>query len=112
LRRRFSVAALICVFVQKEKRMATTSFGSFLREARAQRGQTLAEVAAAVEISIPYLSRIERDREGPPGDDLIRRLAHALDSPEDEAFAAARRLPPDLQGHAAEVFALYRRQSR
>ena len=92
--------------------MTPISFGSFLRELRTQRGRTLAEVASSVEISIPYLSRIERDREGPPGDDLIRRLAQTLDSSEDEAFAAARRLPPDLQGRAAEVFALYRRQTR
>ena len=92
--------------------MAEGSFGSFLRVRRCHLGRTLADVAAAVEISIPYLSRIERDREGPPSDDLIRRLASALDLLEDDAFAAARRLPPDLQGRAAEVFALYRRMSR
>lgn len=91
--------------------MDQESFGSFLRQNRNERGRTLAEVASAVEISIPYLSRIERDRERAPSDDLIRRLAQALDLSEDEAFAAARRLPPDLQGRAAEVFALYRRHS-
>ena len=92
--------------------MSALSFGSFLRERRNDRGRTLADVAAAVEISIPYLSRIERDRERAPNDDLIRRLAQALEVSEDDAFAAARRLPPDLQGRAAEVFALYRRLSR
>lgn len=88
------------------------SFGAFIRERRNERGLTLLDVAAEVELSVPYLSRIERDRENPPRDELIRRLAQVLDIPEDEAFAAARRLPPDLQGRASEVFALYRRFSR
>lgn len=88
------------------------SFGAFIRQRRNERGLTLLDVAAALEISIPYLSRIERDREKAPRDELIRDLAYILHVPEDDAFAAARRLPPDLQGRAAEVFALYRRLSR
>jgi len=88
------------------------SFGAFIRERRNERGLTLFDVAAEIEVSVPYLSRIERDRENPPRDELIRRLAEVLDIPEDEAFAAARRLPPDLRGRAHEVFALYRRLSR
>lgn len=88
------------------------SFGAFIRERRNERGLTLLDVAAEVEVSVPYLSRIERDRENPPRDELIRRLAEVLDIPEDETFAAARRLPPDLQSRASEVFALYRRFSR
>lgn len=88
------------------------SFGAFIRERRNQRGLTLLDVAAEIDVSIPYLSRIERDREKPPRDALIRRIAEVLDIPEDDAFAAARRLPPDLQGRASEVFALYRRLSR
>lgn len=82
------------------------SFGAFIRERRNERGLTLLDVAAEVEVSVPYLSRIERDRENPPRDELIRRLAEVLGIPEDDAFAAARRLPPDLQGRASEVFAL------
>lgn len=88
------------------------SFGAFIRERRNERGLTLLDVAAEIDVSVPYLSRIERDRENPPRDELIRRLAEVLGVPEDEAFAAARRLPPDLQGRASEVFALYRRLSR
>lgn len=91
---------------------AAESFGAFVREHRNKRGLTLLDVAAALEISIPYLSRIERDREKVPRDEVIRRIAKILHVSQDEAFAAARRLPPDLQGRAAEVFALYRRLSR
>jgi HTH-type transcriptional regulator, competence development regulator len=88
------------------------SFGAFIRERRLARGLTLLDVAAEIDVSIPYLSRIERERENPPRDELIQRIAEALDIPPDEAFAAARRLPPDLQGRATEVVAFYRRFSR
>jgi transcriptional regulator with XRE-family HTH domain len=88
------------------------SFGAFIRERRVSKGLTLFDVAAEAEVSVPYLSRIERERENVPKDDLIRRIAVILDIPEDDAFAAARRLPPDLRGEAKEVFAVYRRLSR
>jgi len=88
------------------------SFGAFIRERRVSKGLTLFDVAAEAEVSVPYLSRIEREREYVPKDDLIRRIAVILDIPEDDAFAAARRLPPDLRGEAKEVFAVYRRLSR
>jgi HTH-type transcriptional regulator, competence development regulator len=87
-------------------------FGAFIRQHRNARGLTLLDVAAEIDVSVPYLSKIERDRENPPRDEIIRRLARVLSIPEDEAFAAASRLPPDLQGRASEVFALYRRFSR
>jgi len=88
------------------------SFGAFIRERRMSKGMTLFDVAAEAQVSVPYLSRIERDRENVPKDDLIRRIAAILDIPDDEAFAAARRLPPDLRSKAKEVFAVYRRLSR
>lgn len=88
------------------------SFGTFIRERRMSKGMTLFDVAAEAQVSVPYLSRIERDRENVPKDDLIRRIAAILDISEDEAFAAGRRLPPDLRSEAKEVFAVYRRFSR
>jgi transcriptional regulator with XRE-family HTH domain len=87
------------------------AFGKLVRDRRATTGMTLAELAAEVDLSIAYLSRIERDRENPPRDDLIRRIAQALGLAEDQAFAAARRLPPDLQDKAGEVIAAYRRST-
>ena len=84
------------------------SFGTFIREHRQRRGLTVKEVAMHAGISVGYLSRIERDREKAPRDELIRRIARTIDLTDDEAFAAARRLPPDLQSRAREVFAAYR----
>lgn len=88
------------------------AFGTAVRDRREELGRTLSEVSAEIGISIAYLSRIERDRENPPRDELIGRIARAIRMPVDEAFAAARRLPPDLQGRAGDVIAAYRRQSR
>jgi HTH-type transcriptional regulator, competence development regulator len=68
----------------------------------------LTELAGRVEISIAYLSRIERERENPPPDRLISALAGALSLPLDELFAAARRLPPDLLSRIDNVIAVYR----
>jgi HTH-type transcriptional regulator, competence development regulator len=87
------------------------SFGKYLRSEREGRGVKLADLAAQVEISIPYLSRIERDRENVPPDHLLTALAAALGVPEDSMFAQARRLPPDLRSHAEDVIALYRRHA-
>jgi HTH-type transcriptional regulator, competence development regulator len=54
------------------------AFGHYLRRAREGRKMTLTELARRVEISIAYLSRIERQRENPPPDHLISALAGAL----------------------------------
>jgi HTH-type transcriptional regulator, competence development regulator len=101
----------VCRFARVRKEEIMT-FGSLVRECRTVRGLTLMDVAGDVGVSVPYLSRIERDREKPPPDALIRRIARTIGIPEDEAFAAARRLPPDLQDQAREVVAVYRRFSR
>jgi len=86
------------------------AFGNLRRE-REEREVTLTELARRVDISIAYLSRIERERENPPPDRLMTALARALDLPVDEVFAAARRLPPDPRVRTDDVIAVYRRQS-
>lgn len=86
------------------------AFGNYLRRRREDREMTLTEVARRVEISIAYLSRIERGRENPPPDRLISALAGALSLPPDDLFAAARRLPPDLRARTDDVIAFYRAQ--
>ena len=72
---------------------------------------TLTELARKVEVSIAYLSRIERERENPPPDHLITALAGALGLPLDDLFAVARRLPPDLRARTHDVIGVYRRQA-
>src|SRR4051794_31903810 len=109
---RFRQAPQFDVFAPNEKlwreRMA---FGKYLRREREKRKVTLTELARRLDMSIAYLSRIERERENPPPDRMMKALARALDLPADEVFAAARRLPPDLRPRANDVIAVYRRQS-
>jgi transcriptional regulator with XRE-family HTH domain len=87
-------------------------FGSYLREKREERDLTLAQLADKIGISVAYLSRIERDRENAPKDDLIQKICKALGIDCDEAYAEARRLPPDLRNHAYEVIAPYRKSQK
>jgi transcriptional regulator with XRE-family HTH domain len=85
------------------------SFGSSLRASRNVRGLPLEDVAVRVRLSVPHLSRIERDRENPPRDEIIEKLAEIIGISSDDLFAQAKRLPPDLKEQAGEVFAAYRR---
>ena len=87
------------------------AFGHYIRRQREERDMTLTELARRLEISIAYLSRIERERENPPPDRLISALACALGLPPDDLFAAARRLPPDLRARTDHVIAVYRKQA-
>ena len=57
------------------------AFGRFIRREREEREMTLTELARRVEVSIAYLSRIERERENPPPDRLMTALARALALP-------------------------------
>lgn len=51
------------------------AFGRFIRRVREEREMTLTELARRVEVSIAYLSRIERERENSPPDRLMEALA-------------------------------------
>jgi len=42
------------------------AFGKYIRREREGQEMTLTELARQVEVSIAYLSRIERERENPP----------------------------------------------
>ena len=87
------------------------AFGKYIRRKREGRQMTLTELARQVDVSIAYLSRIERERENPPPDRLLSALAEALKLPSDSLFAAALRLPPDMRARTEDVIAVYRQQT-
>jgi len=67
------------------------------------------EFARSLGISPAYWSRIERELEKAPKDELITKAAEALGLNPDEAFIEASRLPPDMQKDVSTVVRLYRK---
>lgn len=58
--------------------MDIAEVGGRLRRRRQELGRTLAQVAEAAEISVPYIANLERGR-GNPTMDVLGRIADALD---------------------------------
>jgi len=85
------------------------SFGSVIRARRTALGIGLNDLAQRLEISPAYWSRIERDQENPPRDELIERAAAMLGVQVDDLFVEAQRLPPDMRKNMAKVVQAYRR---
>ena len=85
------------------------SFGSVIRNRRTALGISLNDLAERLEISPAYWSRIERDHENPPRDELIERAAAILGVQMDELFVEAQRLRPDMRKDMGRVVLAYRR---
>ncbi len=85
-------------------------FGSYIRQLREERGFKLNEFAQKLEISPAYWSRIEREMEKAPKDELIEKASELLGVAADQAFVEAKRLPPDMVEDLQKVVAMYRRK--
>jgi transcriptional regulator with XRE-family HTH domain len=90
--------------------MATMGFGRFIRDKREEAGIPLRVFADRIGISPAYWSRIEREMEKAPKDELIERAATVLGLEVDELFVLASRLPPDMQRDMAGVVGAYRKR--
>ncbi|HXR29928.1 MAG TPA: helix-turn-helix transcriptional regulator [Solirubrobacterales bacterium] len=67
------------------------ALGALLRKLRRERGYTLDQLAKRIPMSASNLSRVELGSQGPPADEVIERIAKALDtSPADLLHAAGR----------------------
>jgi transcriptional regulator with XRE-family HTH domain len=74
-----------------------TTFGSRLQELRREKGFSQKRLAAAVGVHYTYLSKVESGKLGfalYPGEELVRKLATALDTDETELMLLARKVPP------------------
>ena len=85
------------------------AYGSYIRRKREAAGIPLRELAQRIDISPAYWSRIEREMEKPPKDELMEKAARVLGLDLDEVFIEARRLPPDMQKDEARVVRAYRK---
>jgi transcriptional regulator with XRE-family HTH domain len=84
-------------------------FGEAVRQRRRELDIGLNDFADRIGISAAYWSRIERNREKPPRDELIERAAAVLGLRLDDLFVHAERLPPDMQRDLPRVVSFYRR---
>jgi transcriptional regulator with XRE-family HTH domain len=84
------------------------TFGSYVRAKRQEMGIGLNDFASRLGLSQAYWSRIERELENPPRDEIIEKTAAILGIRLDELFIEAERFPPDMQKDLARVVKLYR----
>jgi transcriptional regulator with XRE-family HTH domain len=96
-----------------------TPFGARLRELRAQRGVTLKDLAAALQVSAAYLSALEHGRRGRPSGGLVHQVNEYFgliwDDAEDLNRLARQSHPRavlDTSGLAPEVTDLANRLAR
>jgi transcriptional regulator with XRE-family HTH domain len=75
---------------QKEAGRAL-ALGALLRKLRRERGYTLDQLANRIPMSASNLSRLELGSQGPPADEIIERLASALEVPANDLLRAAGR---------------------
>ena len=71
------------------------SIGQRIKRERLANNMTQRELAIAVDVGVPHVSKIEADREN-PSDDLLRRLAEIFSVDADELLLTARRIPESL----------------
>ena len=88
------------------------AFGDFIRQKREEAEIPLNDFARRIGISPAYWSRIERNMEKPPKDDLITKAAQQLSLDMDEVFVQANRLPPELQKNLGDVVLAYRKRPK
>lgn len=88
------------------------SFGTYIRRLRESTGVPLNWFAAQIGLSPAYWSRIERDMEKPPKNEILLKTSVMLDASPDDVFIAAGRLPPDIQADIRSAVQIYRAQER
>ena len=87
------------------------AFGAFIRSEREKKEIQMNDFARQLGISPAYWSRIEREMEKPPKDELIRKAAEILGENPDEAFIEASRLPPDMREDVGDIVRMYRKRA-
>jgi transcriptional regulator with XRE-family HTH domain len=79
------------------------SFGESVRAARKAKGKTLRDLSSEIDLHFSYLSRIENGTlPHNPSEDVVRRIARALDLNADQAMLKAGWLPEWFEEYLIE----------
>lgn len=87
-------------------------FGPRIRELRKAKNLSLRALAEAVGVSFTYISKIENEKldfGDYPGEDLIAKLAIALDVDADELLILAKKIPEGIKKRVIERPDAFRR---
>jgi transcriptional regulator with XRE-family HTH domain len=89
-------------------------FAALLAEARKNAGLTQTDLAAAAGLTPSYVSFLENRKKPPPSDDVCRRLASALDLPEERLLDLAHleRSPPSIREKVDRLTSSLHRERR
>jgi transcriptional regulator with XRE-family HTH domain len=80
---------------ERPRPLLRTTLGDVLRRIRREQRRTLADVARAAKVSMPYLSEVERGRKE-PSSEMIAALAGALGT---TLIDLTEAVADDLRGH-------------
>ena len=81
------------------------TFGERLRELRRAKNLSQRALADKVGINFTYLSKVESEKldfAQYPSEELIRKLAKALEADVDELLLLAKKIPPDIRERVIE----------
>jgi transcriptional regulator with XRE-family HTH domain len=86
--------------VQTEAMSTAETIGQRIKRERLARDLTQRELAEAVGVGVPHVSKVEADREN-PSDDLLGKVAQLFKLNVDELMLVARRIPETLMDRLA-----------
>ena len=91
------------------------TFGERLRELRKAKNLSQRVLADKVGINFTYLSKVESEKldfAQYPSEELIRKLAKALEADVDELLLLAKKIPPDIRERVIERPDAFRKLAR
>jgi transcriptional regulator with XRE-family HTH domain len=92
---------------QDRRPLLRTMFGEVLRRIRLDQGRTLADVASAARVSMPYLSELERGRKE-ASSEVLAAICAALDIDLSDLLAEARKDLMNVEAQRSVVIRLDR----
>jgi len=97
------MSVVYCTTHNMESAMKTTGFGYFLRDTRENAKISLRRLAQETKLDPAYLSRLERELNPAPRQEVIERIAKALCDLENLPIAECEKLKRDLLDSAGQL---------